>query len=187
MNGGVRLPRIMSLTVCMGFVGWIGRQLAFLVLASLHQLRLCSGIRWVMPISCGGSRSDFQDEQTYFLHNSQVMVFLFAAEEGCACSCFAHYFSGFRYRVVFRFPVFLCCHFHGFLFSLFSVLPRFLFSYPVCFLIFSSFSLLSFPADFFSDWNLRCDTPRLGLFVEWYFDKISKKVSEGFLERFCWN
>ena len=66
----------------------------------------------------------------------------------------------------------------------FSVLSRFLFSYPVCFLIFSSFSLLSFPADFFSDWNLRCDTPRLGLFVEWYFGKISKKDSEGFLERF---
>ena len=155
LNGGVRLSRIMSLTVCMGFVGWVGWQLAFLVLASLHQLRLCSGIRWVMLISCGGSRSDFQDEQTYFLHNSQVMVFLFAAEEGCACSCFANYFSGFRYRIVFRFPVFLCFHFHGFMFILFSTFPI-PFQLPGMFSdLFQLFPVI-FPADFFSDWNPRC-------------------------------
>ena len=136
-----------------------------------------------MLISCGGSRSDFQDEQAYFLHNSQVMVFLFAAEEGCACSCFAHY-SWFP--VSGRLPVSCVSMFPFSWFPVFSfsVLSRFLFSYPVCFLIFSSFSMLSFPADFFSDWNLRCDTPRLGLFVEWYFDKISKKDPEGLLERF---
>ena len=72
-----------------------------------------------------------------------------------------------------RFPVFL-----------FSVFSWFLFSSPVCFPIFSSFSILYFPADFFSDWNLWCDTPRLRLCVELYFDKIPKKDSESFLERF---
>ena len=86
----------------------------------------------------------------------------------------------FGFPVSDRLPVSCVSMFSFFLVSCFSfsVLSQFLFSSPVCFLIFPSFSLFSFPADFFSEWNPRCETPRLVSFVEWYFDKISKKDSE---------